>query len=156
MPKRNILTEGQKAEIETTRKAYKKKEFEKRLLALFLFACKSKTKEIAQRTGFHPVYITRFVSKYIKGDIEAITRNYHSRNLQKNRRRRKIPLLRRSLCNLKTGALAGIRTPDLRLRRATLYPVELQAHNRWNTANHIPRRGFSQGCGDKISETGRW
>lgn len=33
----------------------------------------------------------------------------------------------------KAGAPEGIRTPDLCLRRATLYPAELRAQNIWSS-----------------------
>src|SRR5579883_152511 len=39
-------------------------------------------------------------------------------------------LSRRAAKSLKSGAPEGIRTPDLCLRRATLYPAELRAHGR--------------------------
>ena len=48
---------------------------------------------------------------------------------------------------LKNGAPGEIRTHDLRLRRATLYPAELRAHN-WRI---VARKATDSNCSDSLA-----
>ena len=66
--------------IREARKQNRDKQVEKRLEALELQATGKASKDISERTGFHPAYISQLMAKYRDGGIEAITGNHYGGN----------------------------------------------------------------------------
>ena len=67
-------------EIEKARKVNKNKRAEARLKVLELRARGKTVKEVSEATGFHPVSVSRLVSKYRDHGLEAISGNHYGGN----------------------------------------------------------------------------
>ena len=80
MAKKYEITKEQKEEIEAARKRNRNKRTEAKLKVLVLRAEGKTAKEIHQKTGFHPAYVSTLVSKYVHGGLEAITGNHYKGN----------------------------------------------------------------------------
>ena len=80
MAARYKITAEQKAEIEQARAKNKDKQVEYRLKALSMRADGVSSKKISEATGYHQAYVSRLVSKYIHGGLEAITGNHYGGN----------------------------------------------------------------------------
>ena len=80
MSSRYKFTEADKNCIRNARKENKNKRVETRLKALELRANGEESKAIAEKTGFHPSYISQLTQKYRTGGIEAITGNHYGGN----------------------------------------------------------------------------
>ncbi len=74
------ITAEQKAEIEQARRKNKDKRVENKLKALSMRGDGARAKKISEATGYHPAYVSRLVSKYIHGGLEAITGNHYGGN----------------------------------------------------------------------------
>ncbi len=74
------FTETDKQIIRTARKQNKNKRTETRLKALELRANGEKANAIAEKTGFHPAYISQLTRKYRDGGIEAIVSPHYGGN----------------------------------------------------------------------------
>lgn len=75
------ITAEQRTEIEEARAKNKDKQVEYRLKALSMRAEGASARKIGEATGYHPAYISRLVSKYIHGGLEAITGNHYGGNM---------------------------------------------------------------------------
>ena len=80
MSSRYKFTEADIECIKNARKKNKNKRVEARLKALELRATGEKSKDIAQKTGFHPAYISQLTLKYKTGGIEAISESHYGGN----------------------------------------------------------------------------
>lgn len=80
MSSRYKFTEADITCIRDARKANKNKRAEARLKALELRAKGERSKAVAEKTGFHPAYISRLTQKYRAGGIEAIAGNHYGGN----------------------------------------------------------------------------
>jgi len=80
MEKKYYITEGQKAELETARKANKDKRVENRLKALILRAEGNRNKDIGEKCDLHPSYVSQLVSIYCNQGIGAIIENHYAGN----------------------------------------------------------------------------
>jgi len=80
MAKRYKISEDQKTELKTARKANKNKNVENRLKALELRSEGKKYAEIAVMTGFHPSYVSQLVSIYCNQGLSAIVENHYGGN----------------------------------------------------------------------------
>ena len=80
MAKRYKISEDQKTELKTARKANKNKKVENRLKALELRSEGKKYAEIAVMTGFHPSYVSQLVSIYCNQGLSAIIENHYGGN----------------------------------------------------------------------------
>lgn len=80
MSSRYKFSEEEIAAIEEARKVNKDKRAEARLKALELRAKGSKLKEVAEKTGFHEVYITALVAKYRNKGLEWIAGSNYGGN----------------------------------------------------------------------------
>ena len=67
-------------QIQDARKANRSKQVERRLCVLEMMVKGYKNKDIAKVTGYHEVYLKKLVSKYRKGDLEALTENHYHGN----------------------------------------------------------------------------
>lgn len=74
------ITAEQRAGIEEARAKNKDKQVEYRLKALSMRAEGASARKIGEATGYHPAYVSRLVSKYIHGGLEAITGNHYGGN----------------------------------------------------------------------------
>ena len=74
------FTESDIQYIRAARKENKNKRAEARLKALELRAKGETAKDIAEKTGFHPAYISQLTLKYRNGGIEAIIGNHYGGN----------------------------------------------------------------------------
>lgn len=80
MSSRYKFTEADIKCIKKARKENKDKRVEARLKALELRAIGEKCKDIAQKTGFHPAYISQLTLKYKTGGIKAIAESHYGGN----------------------------------------------------------------------------
>ena len=80
MSSRYKFTEQEIIAIREARKSNKDKHVENRLKALQMRAEGAAAKDVSEKTGYHPVYITRLVRKYRTGGIEALTGNHYGGN----------------------------------------------------------------------------
>ena len=80
MSSRYKFTETEIAAIRKARKENKGKRVENRLKALQMRAEGAKAKDVSEKTGYHPAYVTRLVRKYRAGGLEALTGNHYGGN----------------------------------------------------------------------------
>ena len=80
MSSRYKFTEADIKCIRNTRKKNKNKRAEARLKALEMRAEGEGSKAIAEKTGFHPAYVSQLTRKYRDGGIEAIAGNHYGGN----------------------------------------------------------------------------
>ncbi len=74
------FTDEERKTIEEARRKNRNKNVEKRLLALSLRASGMSSKQVAEKVGFHPAYITELISKFRKGGIGALVENHYPGN----------------------------------------------------------------------------
>ncbi len=80
MPKKQEISESQAQEIAAARKMNKNKNVDRRLKALEMRACGSKSEEIAKRCGYHPSHISKLVAIYLSQGLEGIVANHYKGN----------------------------------------------------------------------------
>lgn len=80
MAKSHEFSAEQIEELKAAKKKNKDKNVDKRLTALLMRAEGKRRKEVADRTGYKYTYLTKLVTKYLTGGIEAIVENHYPGN----------------------------------------------------------------------------
>lgn len=146
-------------ELKAAKKKNKNKNVDKRLTALLMRAEGKSRKEVADRTGYKYTYLTRLVTKYLTGGLEAIVENHYPGNRRYMSYQEEEEFLERFCKEAESGQIVEVskikEAYDEAVGRKTADSMIYKLLNRHDWRRVMPRSKHPNKASDEVIEASK-